>query len=689
MSFPDEALRMATDDQILLERWTGQRDAEAFKAICDRYAPMVYATCRRVLRTQTESEDVTQDCFEALATTTSPPRGHLGPWLHRVATYRALNRARGEKRRKERERAYASQQADSLTLDWDDVHDLVDEAIEKLPDRARVAIVGHFIEGKTHAAIALELGVSRVAVTQSTHRGIEGIRKYLKRRGLPIASSGLTVILRAHLAEAAAVPATLQSALGRVALSGIGTPGSIATIGGMAMTLKTTLKAACIGAFMLVVLSAGLFSILVNDSEELPAAVTSREPEDNNDAVASVVEAEGITPPIVEAVPNTHLEDTPQENQAFIKGIVTDSAHRPIPGAFVFTGIRRFPPDSKEAIARTENNGAFSLSTVPDGTGMLTGWHPDYAPGWTRLPKELASSENVVIKLNEGGRIVGHAYFGGKPVDGQAISVKYMGDVPSLSFSANTDTLGRYEVTNLPPGAPRVYLYPKWGGNEINKLAVVEVGKVTVIDFELGALGVPLAGKALLDESPLADTHVYISVIAEDGSIEEFHTKTDEDGRYSFEWLPLGHGILKVRASDGGDGWQNYVRTFELTSAEDNVIDVVVSTEGGTLAAHVPIPENHRAFYAAVLHGEHELTEFNIEMLYSVSTYKVAEPRIDADGNLLIERLEPGVYTVCVAVADAGFQRQSEADIMHNSLLATDIVEVGVQEVTKIDLRLP
>ena len=34
----------------LLRRWTDRRDAEAFNAIVVRYAPMVHATCRRILR---------------------------------------------------------------------------------------------------------------------------------------------------------------------------------------------------------------------------------------------------------------------------------------------------------------------------------------------------------------------------------------------------------------------------------------------------------------------------------------------------------------------------------------------------------------------------------------------------------------------------------------------------------------
>lgn len=58
---------MAGSDHTLMVRWISQRDAEAFRALAERYGGMVYATGLRVLGDPQASEDLAQECFEALA----------------------------------------------------------------------------------------------------------------------------------------------------------------------------------------------------------------------------------------------------------------------------------------------------------------------------------------------------------------------------------------------------------------------------------------------------------------------------------------------------------------------------------------------------------------------------------------------------------------------------------------------
>ncbi len=673
---------MASTDHLLLERWTAHRDAEAFKAICDRYASMVYATCQRVSRNRTEAEDLTQDCFEALATTASPPKGHLGPWLHRVATHRALNRSRGERRRRERERAYVKAQAGAAPLAWDDIHDLIDEAIEKLPEKPRVAIVGHFIEGKTHAAIADELGISRAAVTQRIRRGIAGVRKQLKRQGIPIVVANLSVLFEAHLAEAAAVPASVQSAIGRVALSGISAKRTISTIGGI--TMKT--KAVYAGAVMFVALSAGIFFVLVNGSDETPSNVTAKEPRNASGEATPIVVAEEETPHTVEAAQNVPLEAVPQEEQALITGIVEDDYGEPIAGAYISAKVDtggHTRADSEAVVAETDINGRFRITALPEKSWMLAAWHAGYAPGWTRIPDESAGEKNVVIRLTEGGRITGTVYAGGKPLGEQAVKADYMVTGPIFGSPAKTDEQGHYEIAHLPPGTHQVWLNPNWGGRMISKLAVVEVSKLTVVDFELRPLGAPLTGRAFLGDVPLPDAGVYITVIGEDAGLERFSTSTDAEGYYAFDWLPFGFAILKVVIRKEETAKRHYLRAFELSSGGNREMDITISTSLGSLACHVQMPVGHEVSLAYVLSGQHEFSSFSREIWEMIGPYAVG--RGDAKGDFLVDGLEPGMYTVVVGTveSDAGWEND---DIWPNSLFATEIVEVIAEEITEISL---
>jgi RNA polymerase sigma factor (sigma-70 family) len=205
-------------EQMLLQRWADERDAEAFAEIVKRYAGLVYGTCRRVLRNEKEAEDVAQECFVKLAQVRRTTIGSLGGWLHTVATREALNRVKADRRRTARETAYASAQPHHVEITWDDLQDWVDEALEALPEELREPVIRHFLQGETHDAIARDVQASRSTVTRRIAQGIEEIRSILRMRGVAVPAAALSAGMAVHMAEAA--PGSLRAALGRYALAG-------------------------------------------------------------------------------------------------------------------------------------------------------------------------------------------------------------------------------------------------------------------------------------------------------------------------------------------------------------------------------------------------------------------------------------------------------------------------------------
>ena len=216
---------MASGDLALLKRWTENRDAEAFRELATRYAGVVYGTCRRVLGNAADAEDTAQECLLTLAKASAPPQRNLGAWLHRVAVNRARDRVKQDRRRREREMRYVREQSTTVQAEWRDIEAYVDEAIAALPGEFKEAIVGHFLQGRSHAEVAEELGVSRSTVTYRVGKGVELIRKDLRHRGIQIAAPALTALLTANMAEAA--PASLAAAVGKMALSGGATGGEM------------------------------------------------------------------------------------------------------------------------------------------------------------------------------------------------------------------------------------------------------------------------------------------------------------------------------------------------------------------------------------------------------------------------------------------------------------------------------
>src|SRR4051812_33229196 len=79
-------------DAELVRRYAEARDEAAFEVLVWRHGPMVWGTCRRVLRHQQDAEDAFQATFLALARfARAIGEGEsIAAWLHRVASNAAL-----------------------------------------------------------------------------------------------------------------------------------------------------------------------------------------------------------------------------------------------------------------------------------------------------------------------------------------------------------------------------------------------------------------------------------------------------------------------------------------------------------------------------------------------------------------------------------------------------------------------
>ena len=245
---------MASDIE-LLHAWHDSRDAEAFKELTRRYAGLVHAAAKRILGNEATAEDVTQESFERLAMTTHPPQGPIAPWLHRVATNRALDRIRAEQTRRRREQQYANEHADETPpVVWEDVYAHVDAAVNALPEKLRMPMVEHFYRDRSAADIAGEMGLTRQAVSYRIRKGVESVRRTLRKRGFSAGLASLAALMSANLAEAAPLPASLTTNLGKLAVAGVvgsnlNTAATAATVFGGVLIMK---KVIVVGAVVIV-----------------------------------------------------------------------------------------------------------------------------------------------------------------------------------------------------------------------------------------------------------------------------------------------------------------------------------------------------------------------------------------------------------------------------------------------------
>ena len=218
-----------TAESELLARYARSRDAEAFRSLLERHRDMVFATSRRILGNVADAEDVAQDCFILLARNAGKLRAPIAGWLHRVAVRVSLNRLREKRSQRAREIRAAERRREHGAPSWEELQSAVDEAITRLPERLRVPIILYYLEERKQEEIAAELAVSQAEVSRRIQKGVEALRRHMKRSGFAVPAVALAAMLGIHAAEGS--PASLVASLGKLALSGTTAHTSAAAIG--------------------------------------------------------------------------------------------------------------------------------------------------------------------------------------------------------------------------------------------------------------------------------------------------------------------------------------------------------------------------------------------------------------------------------------------------------------------------
>lgn len=173
-------------------------DAQQFEAFMQRYQNMVFSTAMRLLANNAEAEDIAQEVFlkayERFDQLRDSPTA--GGWLRKVATNLSLNhlsryRARwsffsemfsNKPDEDEIEVEFAAPDNLEQELADADRHQLVEQALQKLPPAQRVPLVLYHLEGLRYEEIAAQLNVSLGKVKTDIFRAREALRRKLRLR---------------------------------------------------------------------------------------------------------------------------------------------------------------------------------------------------------------------------------------------------------------------------------------------------------------------------------------------------------------------------------------------------------------------------------------------------------------------------------------------------------------------------
>lgn len=197
-------------DQQLLRDYALRRDEAAFAEIVQRYRDLVYSAARRQV-SAADAGEVAQSVFIDLAAKAASVAARLAGeaslagWLHRGTRFAALHHLRAAQRRaaNETQAMHHLASPDDPNPDWAHIQPVLDEAIDRLADDDREALLRRFFQNQDFRAVGHALGVSDDAAQKRVSRALDRLRVFLVERGVAVSATALVVVLSSKAVQAA------------------------------------------------------------------------------------------------------------------------------------------------------------------------------------------------------------------------------------------------------------------------------------------------------------------------------------------------------------------------------------------------------------------------------------------------------------------------------------------------------
>jgi RNA polymerase sigma factor (sigma-70 family) len=388
-------------DRELLERFVAAKDEAAFAVLVERHGRTVLAACRRMLCSTHDAEDACQTAFLVLAQKAGSIRKttSLPSWLHGVAVRVAAHVRREHGRRCKRE-----QQGQTLAVpdpaaevSWREVQAILDEELERLPERLRAPLILCYLDGRTRDEAAAQLGVRVACLHGRLERGRKALCERLTKRGVALSTALLATAIGEGMARAAVSPAAvLLTARAAVLLTSGGTvgPGPVSTkVLSLAQEVARNMLLTKWKLGISALLCASLLVTALGGSLAAVSAGQEKTPPPGSPQTAADPPAKTAAP----AAPAGPADAAPPAEQQRLSGRVLDPAGKPVAGAKLYLLRWDSPPwlrhttetPPPKVLAETDKDGRFSFS-MARSSGELFTTAAGFAPGW-----EIGHSRSV------------------------------------------------------------------------------------------------------------------------------------------------------------------------------------------------------------------------------------------------------------------------------------------------------
>ncbi len=206
----------------LVRQYAADQSETAFAALVSRYTNLVYSASLRLVRDPHLAEEVTQAVFIILARKAGAlnEKTILSGWLYHAACYTSKSALKREYRRHQREQEAYMQSTiheAGTDVDWKQLSPLLDEAMLRLGQTDRNALVLRFFEGSSLNEVGTALGASEAAAKKRVNRALEKLHRYFSKCGVSSTTDIIAGAISAHSVQA--VPAALAKSVTAAALA--------------------------------------------------------------------------------------------------------------------------------------------------------------------------------------------------------------------------------------------------------------------------------------------------------------------------------------------------------------------------------------------------------------------------------------------------------------------------------------
>jgi RNA polymerase sigma factor (sigma-70 family) len=371
------AAHATLSDADLLRRFRSDRDSDAFTELVERYAPLVWGACRRVLGNDPQAEDAFQATFIALARSARSLRRpeRLPGWLysvarriawrHRTATTRHVSGPVPDRPSLSPSPAEQASGHELLAI--------VETEVARLPEKYRSAVLLCWFEDSSLDEAARQLGTTKATLWGRLKRARERLRRRLAARGYGLPAVLGAVVLTGPPASASVIARAVEAAVR-------GRPDAVAVAAVAPTSWSIPIKSAgalAVAATIIV----GVVTLLPAGAPEPTKDAPKKDIEAKAESLPEIADGFPLPPGALRRFGNRQLRHPDGISAAAVSpdGKLFATASYSV---VVVWDLKTFAARRTLTGSHFHNfNRGGHLSFLPDSASVLVGVHPPFAPG--------------------------------------------------------------------------------------------------------------------------------------------------------------------------------------------------------------------------------------------------------------------------------------------------------------------